>query len=332
MTTMLMILALAPAFASDSHSSDSHASPPPAPAPAPASSRSRETAAPHLSTPASSKTTAKAAEATAKTTAKPAPKPAKPAATQPKAEPKAEAKAEAKPAAGHSEVHWTYDASDTGPAHWGELSPAFAACKDGHAQTPIDVNTRYAYEVGLDNVVLHYHPTPGAKVSDNGHTVVVSMPTGDAVEVDGQYFELLQFHFHAPSEHRLDGQPFPMEMHLVHKDAKGQLAVLGVFIQPGAENAALSAVFDAMGVKPGEAQTLSSPIDPAALLPTNTEVARYAGSLTTPPCSEGVRWVVFTHPIEASAEQIAAFTALYDNNARPIQGMNGRSLLLDATP
>ncbi|MEQ1503220.1 MAG: carbonic anhydrase family protein [Myxococcota bacterium] len=233
---------------------------------------------------------------------------------------------------GHEEApHWTYE-GETGPAHWAELSPEWATCGDGHAQTPIDLNTRFAESVGLDDVVLHYHPTD-ATVVNNGHTIQVDVAGGNAIELDGEHYDLAQFHLHTPSEHRLDGQSYEMELHLVHKDARGNLAVIGVFLQPGPATPALDEVFDTMaGLKTGKKDDLPTPIDPLALLPHRQAMVRYSGSLTTPPCSEGVRWIVMTTPITVSPEQIVAFHDLYEHNARPLQALRGRAVLVDATP
>ncbi|MEZ4235456.1 MAG: carbonic anhydrase [Myxococcota bacterium] len=228
------------------------------------------------------------------------------------------------------DVHWSYD-GETGPAHWSELSPDFAACAQGRQQTPVDVNLRYADTVGLEDLVLHYHPSHSSLLN-NGHTVQASLEKGNAVELDGKYYELLQLHFHSPSEHRLNGKLYPMEMHLVHKDAEGHLAVVGVLIEEGEATPAFDPVFAEMAIKAGQEKELKGELDPAALLPARHELVRYSGSLTTPPCSEGVRWTLYTEPVTLSAKQIEQFKKLYDHNARPIQALNGRPLLVDATP
>jgi carbonic anhydrase len=231
--------------------------------------------------------------------------------------------------ADQSHAHWTYEGAE-GPEHWGELSPEWAKCSTGHAQTPIDINHAYAEPIGLDDVVFHYHPLQ-SNILNNGHTIQVNLPQGDAIEVDGDYYELAQFHFHAPSEHKLDGRRYPIELHLVHKDAKGNLAVVGIFLEEGAENKGLDPVFATMELKAGQEKPIASELDVSLFLPPDHEMMRYTGSLTTPPCSEGVRWIVFTQPVTASAEQLGRFQKMYDHNARPIQALNGRTLLQDAT-
>lgn len=248
------------------------------------------------------------------------------------AKPSAKGAAKAAPKAKEPEpIHWTYEADASGPEHWAELSPEFALCATGHAQTPIDLNTRYADEVGLDDIVFHYHPaTP--TIVNNGHTIQANWPGDSAIELDGEYYSLLQFHVHTPSEHRLDGKQYDMELHLVHKDARGDLAVIGVFLEAGLGTPALTQVFDAMNLKAGQQAVLPVPLDPVGLLPADSAVVRYHGSLTTPPCSEGVRWTVFRTPLSVTSEQIAAFKAMYEHNARPIQPVRGRAILVDATP
>ncbi|MEQ1569258.1 MAG: carbonic anhydrase family protein [Myxococcota bacterium] len=253
--------------------------------------------------------------------------PAKPAASSSKSKSTSSSKAKV---VEHAAPHWTYE-GDEGPSHWGELAPEFETCSSGHAQTPIDLNTRYAESVGLDDAVFHYHPVP-AKIVNNGHTIQVNLEVGNAIEIDSTYYELVQFHLHTPSEHRVNGKPYPMELHLVHKDAAGHLAVMGVFVTEGEENQALASVFDNMSGKVAQEKALSDAYDPAAILPEDHRFFRYTGSLTTPPCSEDVRWMVLGASISASAEQIEKFHGLFENNARPVQALNGRTVLVDATP
>lgn len=231
--------------------------------------------------------------------------------------------ASAETAGGHAGPHWSYE-GEGGPEHWGELSPEFKVCELGVEQTPIDL--RPGIRSQLTGVVPNFRPMP-LKILNNGHTVQVNCAPGSRSLIDGQAFDLLQFHFHHPSEHHLSGQSFDLELHFVHKSAAGQLAVLGVFFRPGAENAGLVPIFAAMPqeatpeVDTGETITLDD------LLPAERSFFRYQGSLTTPPCSEGVLWSVFRAPLEASPGQIQQFASLFPNNARPIQGLNRRFLL-----
>jgi len=162
----------------------------------------------------------------------------------------------------------------------------------------------------------------------NGHTIQVNTPPGSKLEINGATYELLQFHFHHPSEHLLSGKAFDMELHFVHKAANGALAVVGVFIQPGPVNAGLAPIWAAMPTSETSAKSVAGvTIDPSALLPKARGYFRYMGSLTTPPCSEGLTWTVFRSPIQASPEQIRQFAALFPLNARPVQSINRRFLL-----
>ncbi|EWY36567.1 hypothetical protein N825_26385 [Skermanella stibiiresistens SB22] len=219
--------------------------------------------------------------------------------------------------------HWAYEGAE-GPEHWGVLTPEFRSCSLGLEQTPIDIDGAVRAEMG--SIDIAFAPIP-ATVVNNGHTIQVNCARGSHSVISGVRHELLQFHFHHPSEHLLSGKAFQMECHFVHKAASGALAVVGVLINPGAANAALDPVWDVLPVTAGEEAKLANDIDPATLLPDHRAYFRYAGSLTTPPCSEGVTWTILGAPIEASKAQIAKFAALFPNNARPIQGRNRRFLL-----
>ncbi len=207
----------------------------------------------------------------------------------------------------------------------GELSPDFKTCQLGMEQTPIDLNggVKAQFDKPLS---LSYKPV-GGKIVNNGHTIQVNVEKGCSCTIEGVSDDLVQFHFHHPSEHLLSGKPFQMELHLVHKAENGSLAVVGVFINEGAANMLLAPVFDDMPMKAGEEKALASALDPSGVFPTTHGYYRYMGSLTTPPCSEGLTWTVFNTPIEASREQIGKFAALFPNNARPIQNRNRRFLL-----
>jgi carbonic anhydrase len=230
------------------------------------------------------------------------------------------------PAQGTAAAHWSYE-GESSPEHWGELQADFKVCQLGVEQTPIDLSNGVKGDVG--SVAYDYKPLP-LRILNNGHTIQVNADPGSACTVGGTRFELLQFHFHHPSEHLLAGKGFDLECHLVHKSAAGSLAVTGVFIRPGAANAALKAVFDAMPAKEGPETRVDGMIDIAAVLPKSGGYFRYMGSLTTPPCSEGLIWTVDKELIEASAEQIQKFAALFPRNARPVQKLN-RRFLIDAS-
>ena len=228
-------------------------------------------------------------------------------------------------AAGAAETgpHWTYEGGE-GPDHWGELKPEFKSCQIGLEQTPIDLKGGVKAQLGQP-VKIDFKPMPLAIVN-NGHTIQVNAAPGSSTVIEGVKYELLQFHFHHPSEHLLSGKAFEMEVHFVHKSAEGALAVLGVFIKLGAANPAIGQIFAAMPATTGEA-TGKGNVDPRQMLPKGKGYFRYFGSLTTPPCSEGLVWTVYKDPITASKEQIESFAKLFEMNARPVQKQNHRYLL-----
>ncbi len=223
--------------------------------------------------------------------------------------------------------HWTYEGHGA-PAEWGALSPDFAACERGHEQSPIDLHA--AIPAMLADPVVQWEPTP-LKILNNGHTIQVDVAPGSKMMLAGEEFSLAQFHFHHLSEHTVEGKHAQMEIHFVHKGASG-LAVLGVLVEEGPANPLIAKIWDKMPKKEGAVTVPDAMISPQELLPAGDATAwRYAGSLTTPPCSEVVSWVVLHKPITMSAEQLAAFAALYPNNARPIQPLYRRQLLLRAS-
>jgi carbonic anhydrase len=231
---------------------------------------------------------------------------------------------------------WHYE-GDGGPAHWGTISPKFASCLSGRAQSPIDI-VAPARRARFDAVALKFpsaslrivHHEHVADTVNNRHTIQVNYSEGDTLTVGGTAYQLAQYHFHAPSEHTVSGTPFPMEMHLVHTSADGQLAVIGVLIGEGAHNAAFDPIWAHLRTQKGIEHHLEHvKVDVDALLPTARTTYRYDGSLTTPPCTEGVKWLVMTTPIALSKAQIESFTALFHGNNRPVQSVNGRSVLTD---
>lgn len=231
---------------------------------------------------------------------------------------------------------WHYEGEE-GPAHWGTLSPAFAACGEGRAQSPIDISkpsadadlgaVKTTYPPAALRIVHHAHMADGI---NNGHTIQVNVSEADTLAVGGKTFQLVQYHFHAPSEHTIDGRHFPMEMHMVHKAGDDQLAVVGVFIEEGEHNTAFDPVWGNLPKEKGvETHLTDVNVDVDELLPKARTTYRYEGSLTTPPCSEGVTWLVMTSPIALSAGQIAQFTAIVNQNNRPVQPLNGRPVVTD---
>jgi len=222
---------------------------------------------------------------------------------------------------GHA-AHWSYSGAQ-GPQHWGALEPGFSLCKSGKQQSPIDItqgSTSKPAPLGFG-----YNPS-AAEVTNNGHTIQVNLAAGGTLKVDGMDFTLVQFHFHTPSEEKIRGEAYPMVAHLVHKSADGQLAVVAVLFEEGDENLALKPVFSSLPTKEGQTVTLASGLNAQDILPAYKGYFKFTGSLTTPPCSEGVRWQVLKQRVELSKEQIAAFRSLYKMNARPVQPLYGRQV------
>lgn len=220
--------------------------------------------------------------------------------------------------------HWSYE-GEIGPQAWGNITPEFAICGAGREQSPIDLTHAIPSMVG--DVTPKWIPMR-ARIGNNGHTIQIDCDPGSTVIVDGVEYALLQFHFHHPSEHTIDGKYFPMEVHFVHRSEAG-LAVLGVMLVEGAANPLITTLWQQMPTHGGEKFDLNAPILPSALLPPSATTYRYSGSLTTPPCSEIVSWIVYHRPVELSPQQIADFSNIFANNARPIQAQNRRKLLLD---
>lgn len=223
-----------------------------------------------------------------------------------------------------AEPHWAYSGK-RGPDAWGRLSRDYAACGIGREQSPIDLTPSIPAVLG--DPVIQWRPTP-LVVVNNGHTVQVDAAPGSSLLLDGEVYRLVQFHFHHPSEHTVAGVAYPLEIHFVHQGASG-LAVLGVMAIAGPAHPTLGAIWAMMPPQPGSVRDPDAMLDPASLLPSEATTWRYAGSLTTPPCSEVVSWVIYRRPITASPEQLQAFAALFPNNARPVQPLNRRKLLLD---
>jgi carbonic anhydrase len=218
---------------------------------------------------------------------------------------------------------WSYEGAN-GPEHWGELDAANAACASGKEQSPIDI--RDAKKGALPRLQFEYKSTP-LKIVNNGHTVRVNFAPGNGnfLIVGDKRYELVQFHFHRPSEEQIKGKQFAMVAHLVHKADDGKLAVVAVLLKAGSANMTLQQIWDHMPMTEGPEQQISDvEFNPSGLLPANAAYFTFAGSLTTPPCTEGLTWFVLRTPTDVSHEQIDAFAKLYPHNARPIQPLNGR--------
>ena len=215
---------------------------------------------------------------------------------------------------------WGYT-GPLGPQAWASLHPSFSLGGSGQRQSPIDI--RDGLPVDLEAVDFLYRPG-FFSVTDNGHTVQVQVGGGNAIEVGARRYELTGFHFHLPGEERVDGRSFAMSIHLVHRDAQGRLAVVALVAEEGPEHPAVQAVWNHLPLERGEFVPASVEFDPAALLPARRGYYTYMGSLTTPPCTEGVLWIVMQQPIQVSPQQLAIFARLHPMNARPIQPLNNR--------
>ena len=225
----------------------------------------------------------------------------------------------------HDEVHWAYEGAG-GPQTWGKLKPEFNLCALGKRQSPINIEESSTLLGPAEPLQISYRPTNGSVVN-NGHTIQVDLDRGNTLTVRGSTFDLVQFHFHHPAEERVNYKGFAMVAHLVHKNSEGQLAVLGVLIDPGTASALVHKVWTHMPLESGDRVRLPPElIDLNELLPKDMRYYQFMGSLTTPPCSEGVLWMVLKQPVTASREQIRLFSQLFPNNARPTQALNGRAV------
>jgi carbonic anhydrase len=210
------------------------------------------------------------------------------------------------PAAAYAEEtqhHWGYG-GEHGPRHWAEMNAEYEACGVGKAQSPIDI--RDAVPAKLDAIEFDYHPTP-LHIIDNGHTIQVNYEPGSSISVGGKRY--------------------PMVAHLVHKNAEGELAVVAVLLKEGARNPVVKTLWTGLPKEKEKERVMEQvKINAASLLPKNHKYYTFAGSLTTPPCSEGVTWFVLATPKAISKEQVARFGKIYRANARPVQPLNGRAV------
>jgi carbonic anhydrase len=230
---------------------------------------------------------------------------------------------------------WSYE-GDTGPAHWGSLTPAFAACSAGSSQSPVNLVAsgisqmpllQATHKPAALHVAHHEHVADGI---NTGHTIQVNYPGADTLVVGDEKYALIQYHFHSPSEHTVEGRHLPLEMHMVHKASDGRLAVVAVFMAEGRANAALAPIWANLPANKGdEVKVAHVQVDVDELMPSTLTTYRYDGSLTTPPCSEGVKWYLMSTLVEVSPEQVEAFRAVVRNNNRPVQALNGRAIQTD---
>jgi len=221
---------------------------------------------------------------------------------------------------------WTYE-GPTGAAHWGALDPRYAACNAGQEQSPIDI--RNAVKAGLPTLRFEYRSGPLKYLIDNGYTIRVNFhdgpDSGSFLVVEDKRYHLTQFHFHRPSEEYIQGKPYEMEVHFMHEAGDGKVAGVAVLLKAGSANTTIQRIWEHMPTTQGKEESIPGvEVDPARLLPGDTAYYTYMGSLTAPPCSEGVVWFVLKTPVEISPEQIARFARLYPHDVRPLQPLNGR--------
>jgi carbonic anhydrase len=224
----------------------------------------------------------------------------------------------------HGKAHWGYT-GEVGPSNWGHLNEKFHMCSEGKVQSPINIVP--SNDIELTPLALNY-TSAAADVIDNGHTVQVNIAKGSTFTIGEDVYELKQFHFHTPSENNINTKSFPLEAHFVHATTDGKLAVVGVMFEEGEANPILTKVWSKFPLKRGDKTALTLSADEIkAMMPTDKEYYKFMGSLTTPPCSENVKWHVFKTPVTISKEQVKEFFDIYGHaNNRPIQATNKRTI------
>lgn len=222
------------------------------------------------------------------------------------------------------EAAWSYE-GDTGPEDWAELDPEYATCSAGQEQSPIDLPAGVTEPADEAEVTYDYEPA-SYELVNTGHTLLATAGAAGGLTIDGERYELLQFHAHGPSEHAIGGEREELEIHLVHQNDEGELAVVGVLVDEGPADSTLA---DAWAELPEEGGTAAlDDFDAASLLPEDRTTFRYSGSLTTPPCTEGVRWLVMEETVTAPADVVSAFESAVGDSARPLQPLNEREPVL----
>ncbi|MCX7278957.1 MAG: carbonic anhydrase family protein [Burkholderiales bacterium] len=221
------------------------------------------------------------------------------------------------------EAHWAYD-GEYGPQAWAKLKPEFNLCAIGQRQSPIAIQDDNTLQGPAEPLQIRYQPS-SAMVVNNGHTIQVDVVGDNTITVRGSTYKLVQFHFHTPSEERINDRAYAMVAHLVHRNIDGQLAVLAVLLDPGKANPLINKVWTYMPLDVGDRVRMPAGLlDLSELLPQDQRYYQFMGSLTTPPCSENVLWMVLKQPVQISPEQLRMFAQLYPHNNRPVQPLNGR--------
>ena len=228
-------------------------------------------------------------------------------------------------AAAQATTPWSYQGK-TGPLDWGKLDPAYRVCAKGHEQSPIDIRGAHLNKA-LQPIEFHYISGP-VKLENTGNTVRVYVDPGSYIVYDGVRYDLQQFHFHPPSEEAVKGKLTDMVVHIVHKSAEGKMAVIAVrfTMDRGDSNAVMAALWPHLPTRTGETEKVADMINPGGFLPADRGYWTYMGSLTAPPCTEGVRWFVFEDVLSVSRAQLRAFTAIFPMNSRPLQDPHGRRI------
>ncbi|MFQ1008833.1 carbonic anhydrase [Gilliamella apicola] len=220
--------------------------------------------------------------------------------------------------------HWGYEGQEK-PENWGKLSPEYSTCENGKNQSPINID--HALKTEHENLKFSFKPSK-QEIINNGHTVQVNVSGDNQLILDDQIFTLQQFHFHTPSENTIKGKSYPMEAHFVYKNKDGELTVVALMFNNGEVNPEIAKAWQQMPAEIDNKTILEKTVDIKTLFPKKLDYYRFSGSLTTPPCSEGVRWIVLEQAVTASDEQIQKFhSIMHHNNNRPVQSLNGRVIV-----
>jgi carbonic anhydrase len=217
---------------------------------------------------------------------------------------------------------WTYDGAETGPSHWGALDAAWTTCNSGTSQSPVELEKTTA---GAIDVGFRYAAT-AMKVSFDGRVIRLTFSPGSGLMLHGVRYDLVSATLHTPSEHTVDGDGFNAEIQLTHRSADGHIAIVAILVQQGERNPLLEPILNAVDDQIDVPEPGYGPLDLAALLPVDRAASHYVGSLTTPPCTEGIDWIVLSHPVSASAQQLDAARAVTEVSSRPVQPRNGRTI------
>jgi len=224
----------------------------------------------------------------------------------------------------NSSSHWGYG-KNNGPDHWSSMNPDYSLCSKGKNQSPVNIS---GFIKAPHKKLNTDYQTKVNEIVNNGHTIQINMKSGSKIKIDNSNFELKQFHFHSPSENTINGKSYPLEGHFVHADTNGDLVVLSVMFEKGDSNIVLEKLWSHMPEQSGAHENLTDNITASNLMPKNMDYYQFNGSLTTPPCSEGVRWYVLKNPIKVSQQQVDKFHhTMHHANNRPVQSINARLIL-----